>query len=52
MPPRIAHRQQQAFAKLTKGITDSKPKTTPPIMAGLSLLLMKFYSMSGVAEAP
>ena len=52
MPPKIAQRQQQTFAALTNGMTDSKPRTTPPINAGLTLLFIELVSLSGVAEAP
>src|ERR1051326_2938495 len=40
MPPRMAHRQQQRLTALTNGITDSKPRQTPPINAGFSLLFI------------
>jgi hypothetical protein len=63
-PPKIAHKQQQTFRM---GITESMPKTTPPIMAGFSLLFigllrfhepkaerLKFRSLvvQGMPEAP
>jgi hypothetical protein len=41
MPPRMAQRQQQTLTALTNGMTDSKPKATPPIRAGLSLLFIE-----------
>src|SRR5690349_22804673 len=40
MPPRMAQRQQQRLIALTKGITESTPRQTPPISAGRSLLFI------------
>src|SRR5689334_3666562 len=45
-PPAIAHAQQQKLTQLTKGIAESRPTMTPPIMAGLSLSFMSVYTFS------
>jgi hypothetical protein len=37
----MAQRQQQTFPRLRIGIIDNRPITTPPIIAGLSLLFME-----------
>src|SRR5215204_4607105 len=42
-PPTSAQMQQQVF---TAGIADRMPRTTPPIIAGLSLSFMSVYTFS------
>src|SRR5215212_1387319 len=43
-PPTIAHAQQQKLTQLMKGIVESRPTITPPIIAGLSLSFMSVYT--------